>query len=186
MELEKILKKLEPKIKDALAWFENELKTLNVGKASTALLEDVSVSYFGNPTPLKQLANISVVDVSNLSVQPFDPGSIKEIEKAIVTAGIGVSATNDGKAIRVSLPPLSEERRKELSVVVKDKAEEARISLRVAREEVWDEIQEREKKGDLTEDDKFKGKERLNKMIEEANKEIAAKEKAKVEEIVKV
>jgi len=186
MELEKILKSFQPKIDEVMNWLEGELRSLNVGKASTTLIEGVAVNYYGSTTPLKGLANISVVDPANLSVQPFDPSSLKEIEKALTTSDLGISATSDGRTIRVGLPPLSEERRQELSRVVKDKTEKARVSIRNSREEVWEDIQEKEKAGELTEDDRYRGQAELNKMVETAGKKIEETEKSKVSEIIKV
>lgn len=185
-DLNSLLKKLEPKVEEALNYLKEELNGLSTGKASTTLLEDIKVAYYGTQMPLKQLANISVVDASNLAVQPFDKSSLGEIEKAIKEAELSLSVTNDGQNVRVSLPPLSDERRQELTKVVKDKAEEVRVSVRNAREEIWDQIQDLEKKGRLTEDDKYKGQSELNKKIEEVNKKIDELAKGKEKELLRV
>lgn len=181
-----LIRELEPKIREAMDHLDSEFRTLHTGRASTAILEDIMVSYYGTKTPLKQLANVSVADPGNLAIEPYDKSSLGEIEKAIKDSGMSLSVTNDGQFVRVGLPPLSEERRKELTKIVHDKAEEVKVSIRQAREQIWDRIQAMVKSKELTEDDKFRGQTELNKKVEEANKNIEDKIKAKEQEILKV
>jgi len=184
--IDDLLKKFEPRIKEALDHLTHEFQGLHTGKASTTLLEDIKVSYYGTSTPLKQLANISVLDAGNLVVEPYDKSSLGEIEKAVKNSGLSLQASNDGRVVRVSLPPMSEEGRRELTKVVHDKAEEIKVSVRQAREDIWDTIQSMEREGELTEDDKYRGQTDLNRRVEEINKEIEEMVKKKEEELLKV
>ncbi len=165
---------------------ESEFRSLHTGRASTAILEDIKVSYYGTQAPLKQLANISISDPGNLAIEPYDKSSLAEIEKAIKDSQMSLSVSNDGNFVRVALPPLSEERRKELTKVVHDKAEEVKVSIRQAREQLWEKIQNMVRGKELTEDDKFRGQTVLNKKVEEANRQIEEKIKAKEQEILKI
>ncbi|MBU2595435.1 ribosome recycling factor [Patescibacteria group bacterium] len=185
-DINQITKELEPKIKEALDHLETEFRSLHTGRASTAILEDIMVSYYGTKTPLKQLANISVADPGNLAIEPYDKSSLGEIEKAIKESQMSLPVMNDGNFVRVALPPLSEERRRELTKVVRDKAEEVKVSIRQAREQIWERIQNMVKNKELTEDDKFRGQTDLNKKVEGANRQIEEKVKTKEQEILKV
>ena len=185
-DINQLTKELEPKIREAMDHLDLEFRSLHTGRASTAILEDIIVSYYGTKTPLKQLANISVADPGNLAIEPYDKSSLAEIEKAIKDSQMSLSVTNDGNFVRVGLPPLSEERRKELTKVVHDKAEEVKVSIRQAREQIWEKIQNMVKNKELTEDDKFRGQTNLNKKVEEANKTIEERIKTKEQEILKI
>ena len=185
-DINRLTKELEPKIRETLDHLEMEFRSLHTGRASTAILEDIMVDYYGAKTPLKQLANISVADPGNLAIEPYDKNSLGEIEKAIKDSQMSLSVTNDGNFVRVGLPPLSEERRKELTKVVHDKAEEVKVSIRQAREQIWEKIQNMVKNKELTEDDKFRGQTDLNKKVEEANRQIEDRVKAKEQEILKI
>lgn len=185
-DINQITRELEPKIREALDHLEVEFRSLHTGRASTAILEDIMVSYYGAKTPLKQLANISVADPGNLAIEPYDKSSLGEIEKAIKDSQMSLSVTNDGHFVRVALPPLSEERRRELTKVVHGKAEEVKVSIRQAREQIWDRIQTMVKAKELTEDDRFRGQTELNKQVEEANRKIEDSVKAKESELLKI
>jgi ribosome recycling factor len=185
-DINQIVKELEPKIREALDHLETEFRSLHTGRASTAILEDVMVNYYGAKTPLKQLANISVADSGNLTIEPYDKSSLGEIEKAIKDSQMSLSVTNDGNFVRVALPPLSEERRRELTKVVRNKTEEVKVSIRQIREQIWDKIQAMVKAKELTEDDRFRGQTELNKKVEEANRKIEEKVKAKEGELLKI
>jgi len=185
-DINQLTKEIEPKVREALEYLDSEFKTLHTGRASTAILEDIMVSYYGTKTALKQLANISVADSGNLAIEPYDKSSLGEIEKAIKESQMSLSVTNDGNFVRVALPPLSEERRKELTKVVHNKAEEVKVSIRQAREQLWEKIQNMLKNKELTEDDKFRGQTDLNKKVEEANKKIEEKVKSKEADILKI
>ena len=185
-DIHSLIRELEPKIREAMEHLDSEFRSLHTGRASTAILEDIMVSYYGTKTPLKQLANVSVADAGNLAIEPYDKSSLGEIEKAIKDSGMSLSVTNDGHFVRVGLPPLSEERRKELTKIVHDKAEEVKVSIRQAREQIWDRIQAMVKAKELTEDDKFRGQTELNKKVETTNKSIEDKVKIKEQEILKI
>jgi len=162
-------KKFEAKTEGSKEWLTKEYRALRTGRASPAILEGIMVSAYGSMTPLKQVANIGVEDARTLRVTAYDGGLIKDIERGIVAADLGVGTTTDSSGIRVTFPELTGERRAEFVKMAKQKLEEARTAVRVARDEVWKEIQSREKEGTLTEDDKFSLKDELQKKVDAAN-----------------
>ena len=178
-------KSLEERIEGAKSFLKENLNTVRAGKANPALLDKVQVEYYGTPTPLKALANISVPDPRTLLISPFDPKSISDIERAINEANIGINPANDGKVIRLAIPQLTEERRKELTKVVKGYGEDAKVAIRNLRRDVNDELKKAEKAGELTEDDLKNELEETQKTIEKAIKDvdqiIADKEKELME-----
>ena len=179
--LQPILNRLRPKMDEVLAKLKEDLQTIRTGKASTGLVDNIMVSYYGAQTPLKNMANLSTPEATLIVVQPWDANSINDIETALRNANLGFGFASDGRAIRISLPALTAERRLEFVKLSSQKQEAARIVLRTLREEAWKEIQSLEKAGNLTEDDRYQGEKDLNKMIEDFNKKIqemgAAKEK---------
>ena len=130
------------------------------------------VSAYGSMTPLKQIGNVGVEDARTLRVSAYDAGLIKDIEKAISSANLGLGTSSDGANVRVTFPELTSERREQLVKLAKGKLEEARTTVRIARDEAWKEIQTREKEGTLTEDDKFALKEELQKKVDKANEDL--------------
>ena len=178
-------KSLEERIEGAKGFLKENLNTVRAGRANPALLDKVLVEYYGTPTPLKALANISVPDPRTLLISPFDPKSISDIERAINEANIGINPANDGKVIRLAIPQLTEERRKELTKVVKGYGEDAKVAIRNLRRDVNDELKKAEKAGELTEDDLKNELEETQKTIEKAIKDvdqiIADKEKELME-----
>ena len=167
-------KSLEERIEGAKSFLKENLNTVRAGRANPALLDKVQVEYYGTPTPLKALANISVPDPRTLLISPFDPKSISDIERAINEANIGINPANDGKVIRLAIPQLTEERRKELTKVVKGHGEDAKVAIRNLRRDVNDELKKAEKAGELTEDDLKDELEETQKKVEKAIKEIDA------------
>ncbi len=165
-------KSLEERLEGAKSFLKENLNTVRAGRANPALLDKVQVEYYGTPTPLKALANISVPDPRTLLISPFDPKSISDIERAINEANIGINPANDGKVIRLAIPQLTEERRKELTKVVKNYGEDAKVAVRNLRRDVNDELKKAEKAGELTEDDLKDELEETQKTIEKAIKEI--------------
>ena len=149
-----------------------EYSQLNIGRASPVILDGVSVESYGSYVPLKNVASVSIEDPKTLRITPWDKNQIKEIEKAIVSSNLGLSVAVDTSGIRVIFPQLTTETRQTLVKVLKEKLEESRITVRKERERVWDEIQKLEKEGKITEDDKFKAKEDLQKIIDETNKNL--------------
>ena len=165
-------KSLEERIESTKGFLKENLNTVRAGRANPALLDKVTVEYYGTPTPLKALANISVPDPRTLLVSPFDPKSIADIEKGINVANIGINPTNDGKVIRLVIPQLTEERRKELTKTVKTYGEDAKVAVRNLRRDINDELKKLQKEGELTEDDLKDELEDVQKKIEKAIKDI--------------
>ncbi len=173
-------------MRKAVEYLEGEFKTIRTGRVSPALVENIEVSCYNTKMPLVQLATVSVTESRLLQIQPWDKSIILDIEKAIRESNLGASPTNDGSMIRVSLPPLNEEQRLELTKIAKEKTEEARISLRNLRRESWEQIQTLKKKGNISEDEMYRGEEQLNKIIEEFNNELENLYQAKEKEIIEV
>lgn len=169
---DKIQANLEEKIEKSLESLKSELNTVRAGRANPALLDRVEVNYYGTPTPLKQLANVSCPDPRTIMVSPFDPKSCKEIEQAIQAANIGINPTNDGKVVRLAIPQVTEERRKELTKQVKAIGEEAKVSIRNLRRHANDEIKKEEKAGEITEDDMREDMDEVQKAVDKAVKDI--------------
>lgn len=156
----------------AREWLQKEYRGLRTGRAAPAILDGISVSAYGSMMPLKQVANVGVEDARTLRVQPYDAGLLKDIERAISAADLGVGTTSDGAVVRVSFPELTADRREQLVKLAKQKLEEARTTVRIARDEAWKDIQEKEREGEVTEDDKFSLKEDMQKRVDAANKEL--------------
>lgn len=166
------LKPLDSKAAAAKEWLAKEYRGLRTGRASPAILEGVMVSAYGSMVPLKQLASIGVEDARALRVQPFDVSVLKDIERAITAASLGVGTVADGATVRVTFPELTAERREQIVKIAKQKLEEARKALRVARDEVWKDIQEKARASALTEDDKYALKDELQKKVDAINEEL--------------
>lgn len=166
--------------------FAENLKTLRTGRASAALVEDVLVSYYGTPTPLKHIASLATPDPKMIVVSPWDKSVLAEVEQAIRTSDLGVSPVNDGSAIRVAIPPLTEERRKELVRKLSQMAEEVRVALRTIRRDAWDKIQEEEKAAKISEDDLYAAEKELNTTIDDFHRKLDVLVGAKEKEIMTV
>ena len=179
-------KSLEERITKSLSVLKEDLNTVRAGRANPALLDKVMVDYYGSPTPLKNLSNISVPDPRTLMIAPFDPKSIGDIEKAINVADIGITPSNDGKSIRLGIPQLTEERRKELTKTTKKMGEEAKVAVRNLRRDANDALKKQEKDGELTEDDLKKELDKVQKTVEKAVKDIDDIVAAKEKEILEV
>lgn len=164
--------KLNIKIEKTLENLKAELNTVRAGRANPALLDKVVVEYYGTPTPLKSLANVSVPDPRTLLITPFDVKTVSDIEKAINIANIGITPSNDGKSIRLGIPQLTEERRKEISKTVKKYGEEAKIALRNERRTANDELKKQEKDGEISEDDLKKELDKVQKIVDKASKDV--------------
>lgn len=162
-------KQLDTKLAAAKEWLSREYKGLRTGRATPVILDSVKVSAYGSMMPLNQTATVGIEDARTLRVQPYDASIAKDIEKGILAADLGLGVVSDGTVIRVSFPDLTTERRQELIKVAKAKMEEARATVRVARDECWKDIQEKEKNGEMSEDDKFRSKEEMQKRVDDAN-----------------
>ena len=165
---------------------QHEFNTLRTGRASAALLDRISVDYYGTKTPLKQLATINVPEPRMLTIQPFDPNSIKQIEKAIMESDLGLTPSNDGKMIRLPIPQLTEERRKELVKVVRHMAEEGRVAVRNVRRDVMHHLKELVDKGEVGSDEEHRAEERVQKLTDEHTKQIDELLKHKESEVMEV
>lgn len=176
----------ETRMTGAVRALEEDLATIRTGRASPALIEKLPILYYGNPTPLMQLATISAPEPRLLTIRPFDPGSLKDVERAILTSDLGLTPNNDGKMIRLNIPPLTEERRHELVKVVRNRAEEARISVRNVRRDVQNDMREFEREKLISEDDLKRGEQDLQKVtdrfIDEIN-DIGSRKETEVLEV---
>ncbi len=164
----------------------HELTTIRTGRASAALLDRIQVDYYGQKTPLRQLATINVPEPRMLTVQPFDPGSLKAIERAIQESDLGLTPSNDGKMIRLPIPQLTEERRKELVKVVRRYAEEGRVAVRNVRRDLMHHLKELAESGDVGDDEERRAEERAQKLTDEHVKKIDELLKHKEAEIMEV
>jgi ribosome recycling factor len=164
----------------------HEFNTVRTGRASAALLDRIEIDYYGQKTPLKQLATINVPEPRLLTVQPYDPGSLKPIERAIQESDLGLTPSNDGKIIRLPIPQLTEERRKELVKVVRHLAEEGRVAVRNIRRDCMHHLKELVKAGDVGDDEERRAEERTQKLTDEHVKRIDELLKRKEEEIMEV
>lgn len=161
---------LKKKVQETEEWLKREFSGVRTGRATPALLDNIRVEAYGSKMPLNQVGTVSVEDARTIRVSPWDASQAKEIEKAITLANLGVSVGADDKGVRVSFPELTSERRESLMKLAKSKVEDARITLRGIRDEVWNDIQRKEKDGDMSEDEKFRGKEEMQKHIDAGNK----------------
>ena len=160
------------KMQKTLSVLTQDLNTVRAGKANPALLDQISVDYYGMPSPLKNIANITVPDPRTITIVPFDPKSLKDIEKAIQMSNIGINPTNDGKNIRLAIPPLTEERRKDLTKIIKKMGEESKVAVRNCRRDANDEIKKLEKSGEYTEDDVKEDLDEIQKLTDDCMKDI--------------
>lgn len=172
---------LKKKLPEIAEWLKKELSLLRTGRASPALLDNISVNYYGNKTPLKHVGNITVEDARTLRFKPWDTSIIPQVEQEIRYANLGLQPIAEKDSLRVIFPELTQERRKALLKVISEKLEEARITLRKLRDEWWSDIQDEEKKGNISEDAKYRHKEELQKMVDDIAKELEriAEEKEK-------
>jgi ribosome recycling factor len=179
--MQNVKKSAEDRMKKAVKALHEEYNTIRTGRASSALFDKVKVDYYGNPTPLNQVATISVPEARLVVIQPWDKSIVNDIEKAIQKSELSVNPMNDGKVIRISIPPLTEERRKEYVKMAKNMAEQSRVSIRNIRRDANDELKNSQKSGDISEDEAKRGEDEIQKLtdtyIEEINKVLEEKEK---------
>jgi ribosome recycling factor len=163
---------------------EADLRTIRTGRASPALLERVHVDYYGTATPLNQLAVISAPEPQLLTVRPYDPGSLAEIERAILKSELGLTPSNDGRIIRLPIPRLTEERRQELAKMVRQRVEEAKVALRNIRREGLDDLREFEKEKLISEDEFYRAKEKLQEVTDQYTEQVEEIGERKQKEIL--
>ena len=171
-----ILAELGDKVEKSIQHLTDQLRTIRTGRAAPALVESIKVDYYGTPTPIQQLAHISVPEPRQLMLKPFDVSVLGEIEKAILQSDLGLSPNSDGKLLRLSLPPLSEEQRKKLAAQVKKMAEESRVALRNERRDANKHADQAKKDGDLTED--------LNRDLHESIQDALKKGESRIDDIL--
>ena len=165
---------------------DGELATIRAGRANPHVLDKLAVDYYGTPTPIQQVANVSVPEARMIQIQPWEASLVKEIEKAILVSDIGITPTNDGKAIRLNFPDLTEERRKELAKDVKKRGEEAKVAVRNIRRDANDFVKKQNKAGDLNEDQAKDEEDKVQKMTDKYIKQIDEAVDAKSKEIMTV
>jgi ribosome recycling factor len=180
-----LLTSAEERMKKAIANLEKEFQTIRTGRANPALLDRVEVDYYGTPTPLKSLANISTPDGRSLVIQPYDKSSLKNIEQAINKSELGLVPNNDGSVIRINIPALTQERRKELTKVVKKYAEESRVAIRNVRRDAHDDLKKM-KGSQVSEDEIKRQEEALQKTTDKYIKEVDKLTQVKETEILEV
>ena len=181
-----ILTDAEHRMRSAIQVLHDDLSAIRTGRASPGLVEKLSIEYYGSPTPLMQLASISVPEPRTLTIKPFDASTLKVIEKAILSSDLGLNPNNDGKVIHLNLPPLNEERRRDLVKQVHHRLEEARIAVRNIRRDSQNDMRDFEKEKLITEDDLERGEEDLQKLTDRFVEEIAQQGKNKETEIMEV
>jgi ribosome recycling factor len=169
-----------------LEFFKNELSAIRTGRANPALVENIQVDYYGSRSPLKQVASVSVTGPREILIQPWSKDSLVDIEKAIASGGINLSPVNTGEAIRISIPPLTEESRNGLVKILREKAESARIKIRKVRDDERKIIQDAERNKEISEDERFKKMEDLDKIVNEYNEKIEEMGDVKEKEITTI
>jgi ribosome recycling factor len=184
--LNDIYKEAESRMKGAIQALDEDLGGIRTGRASPALIERLLVEYYGTLTPLVQLASISVPEPRSLLIRPFDPASVKAIERSILVSDLGLTPNNDGKSIRLNLPPLTEERRKELVKIVSNRLEEARVAVRNVRRDSIRDLREFMQEKMISEDDLKRGEDELQKITDRLIEEINTIGERKEKEILEV
>ncbi len=183
MPLDEISFQAEEKMEKAVAFLAAELRGLRTGRATTGLVEHIKVDYYGSSTPLQQLATLAAPEGNLIVIKPFDPESVKDIERAILTSELGITPQTDKRVIRLSIPPLSGERRQQLSNQVKQMAEQARISIRNIRRDANKHIDQEQKEKTATEDEAAKGKDEIQELTKKHEEKVGESLKSKLNEI---
>ncbi len=180
------IKTIESKLRETVLKFEEELKNIRTGRAHTGMVENLTIEVYGAHMPLSHIAALSTPDAKSIIIKPWDKTNLPAIEQAIQKSNLGLQPISDKDQIRLSIPLLTEERRKEMVKIVGKKMEEARIAVRVLRDEVWKKIQEDEHEGIISENEKFSDKEKMEKIVAEINKKIAKTADKKEKELMEI
>ena len=180
------LREIEKKMKISAEHFRKDLSRMRTGRANLSLFEDIKVDYYGTQTPINQVATLGVPDPTLITIQPYDPSFLENIEKAIRSADLGLNPINDGKQLKVPIPPLDEERRNDLAKHIRGLLEEEKTALRIMRREAKEEIEFLEKEKEITEDDKFWGYDKLQEITDQYVKKIEELADAKEKEILEL
>jgi ribosome recycling factor len=188
MQTQTVLKDMEARMTSAIDALGKDFASVRTGRASTALLDPIRVDYYGNPTPINQMASVSTPDARTLMIQPWEVSQLKEIEKAITKADLGIQPVNDGKVIRLTMPTPTEERRKQLVKQVGKMAEDARVAVRNVRREANDKLKAmvKDKKAPITEDDERRGHDQIQKTTDKFIARIEELLKKKEQEIMSI
>lgn len=176
----------QDRMNKALENLEQEFKRLRTGRASVSLVDGIRVEYYGTATPLSQLATLTIPDPRTIMIQPWDQSVLGEVEKAILKSELGLTPMNDGKVIRIGIPPLTQERRKELVKVIKKKAEEAKVAMRNIRRDANEMLKDLRKEKTISEDEQFKGQEETQRITDEFIKKVDGVFGAKEKEILEI
>ena len=184
--MKEIQNKLQQQMDKTIEALKHEFATIRAGRANAQMLDKIRVDYYGTPTPINQVGSISVPEPRTLMINPWDKSAMKEIEKAIRNSDLGFNPTNDGEVIRISVPALTEERRKELCKQAKKSAEEFKVRIRNERRDATDKLKKLEKEGEITEDDLKKAQDNVQKMTDKYTKEIDTLLDAKEKDIMAV
>lgn len=184
--MKSVIHDAESRMKKSVAALVSDFNTIRTGRASAALFDKIKVDYYGQATPLSQVATISIPEARLIVIQPWDKGILNEIEKAIQKSELSVNPNNDGKVLRINIPPLTEERRKELVKVAKNTAEQSRVAVRNIRRDANEELKKLQKKHDITEDDEKRGTEEIQKLTDKYVKEINELLEKKEKEIMEI
>ncbi|MBQ6714736.1 MAG: ribosome recycling factor [Clostridia bacterium] len=184
--MQELIKNTEEKMSKTLGALDREYKAVRAGRANVSVLDRITVDYYGSPTPIQQMAAVSVPEARTLLIQPWDASMLKEIEKAILTSEIGINPQNDGKVIRLNFPPLTEERRKEIVKDVRRTAEDSKVSIRNQRRDALDKLKALKKGGEITEDDVESGEKKIQNLTDKFCKEVDALSANKEKEIMEI
>ena len=181
-----ILDEKKFQFEDAVKHLKKEFNGIRTGRANPSLVENIVVEYYGAKTPLLQLASISVPDARLILIQPWDKNALKDIERALQNSQLGLNPVSEGNVIRLSIPPLTEERRKEIVQLVHQKVEEARISIRNVREEIWKTTKDQKSAGEISEDEMYSQQKKLQKIVDDYNLKVKEIGDAKEKEILTI
>lgn len=184
--MQQVISNAEERMNKSVGATERDFLSVRAGRANPGILDKVVVDYYGVPTPVNQMAAVSVVEARTLLIQPWDASTLKSIEKAISTSDIGINPNNDGRAIRLNFPPLTEERRKELAKEVRKMSEEGKVAVRAVRRDAMEKIKALKKEGSITEDDVQSGEKKIQALTDKYCKEIDELTAAKESEIMEV
>ena len=184
--MQELFKRTEEKMNKTVEVLERDYKSIRAGRATAAVLDRITVDYYGVPTPVHQMAAISVPEARTLIIQPWDASTLKEIERAILTSDIGINPQNDGKLIRLNFPPLTEERRKEIVKDVRKKREDSKIAIRNQRRSAIDDLKALKKNNEITEDDESDGEKKIQELTDKFCKEIDSIAASKEKEILEI
>ncbi|MBQ0098147.1 MAG: ribosome recycling factor [Oscillospiraceae bacterium] len=184
--MQEVLKKSEERMQRRIDHLTDEYKSIRAGRANPAILEKVTVDYYSVPTPINQLASVSVIEARTLAIQPWDTSVLKMIEKAIQTSDIGINPQNDGKIIRLIFPPLTEDKRKEIAKEIASIAEDTKVQIRNVRRDTIDKLESMEKSSEITEDDLKLGKKKAQDQTDKFIKEVDAVAEKKKKEIMEI